>query len=104
MTPRGGSMDDDSVLHELGIALERDDPRLAALLRADPTADARRVLAVPPPQPATPARPTRPEQTTPEQVTPEQATSGRAGTEQAGTEQAGTEDRRRPPGWVLWLG
>jgi hypothetical protein len=48
-------MDDDAVLTALGVALERDDPRLAALLRAGPTPAARRVLAATaPPLPAPP--------------------------------------------------
>jgi hypothetical protein len=41
-------MDDDPVLRALGEALERDDPQLAALLRAGPTQHVRRVLAAPP--------------------------------------------------------
>jgi len=41
-------MDDDPVLRELAAELERDDPLLAALLRAGP-AGARQVLAAPPP-------------------------------------------------------
>jgi hypothetical protein len=51
-------MDDDPVLHALAETLERDDPRLAALLRAGPTQHVRRVLAAPPrPAPPTPERP-----------------------------------------------
>ena len=38
-------MDDDPALRDLGAALERDDPRLAALLRAGPTVAGLRVLA-----------------------------------------------------------
>jgi hypothetical protein len=41
-------MDDDRVLRALAEALEQDDPRLAALLRAGPTQHVRRVLAAPP--------------------------------------------------------
>jgi len=65
-------MDDDPALRALAEALERDDPRLAALLRAGPTQHVRRVLAAPP-RPAAPT-PERPRY------------------------------RRRPPGWVIWLG
>src|SRR3954471_703192 len=71
-TPRGVAMDDDPVLRALGAALERDDPRLATLLRAGPSLAGRRDL-VAPPGPAGPPAPHRP-------------------------------PRRRPPGWVLWLG
>jgi hypothetical protein len=70
-------MDDEPVLRELGAALERDDPRLAALLRAGPTLAGRRVLAGAPPVP-----------TAPPTLRPNADLSGR---------------RRRPPGWVLWL-
>jgi hypothetical protein len=70
-------MADDPVLRALGAALERDDPRLAALLRAGPTPAARRVLSAPPQQSA-------PQQAAPEPV--------------------GSAHRRRPPGWVLALG
>jgi hypothetical protein len=66
-------MDDDPVLRDLGEALERDDPQLAALLRAGPTADARRVLAAP--------------RARPPAAVPEPP-----------------RYRRRPPGWILWLG
>jgi hypothetical protein len=45
-------MDDDPDLRALGEALERDDPHLAALLRAGPTQHVRRVLATPPRPPA----------------------------------------------------
>ncbi|NYJ05298.1 hypothetical protein [Petropleomorpha daqingensis] len=65
-------MDDDPVLRALAEALERDDPQLAALLRAGPTQHVRRVLAAP-------ARPAAPPGDRPRY-------------------------RRRPPGWVLWLG
>jgi hypothetical protein len=41
-------MDDDPVLRELAESLERNDPQLAALLRAGPTQHVRRVLAAPP--------------------------------------------------------
>jgi len=51
-------MDDDPVLRALGETLERDDPHLAALLRAGPTQHVRRVLAAPPrPAVHTPERP-----------------------------------------------
>jgi hypothetical protein len=69
-------MDDEPVLRELGAALERDDPRLAALLSAGPSLAGRRVLAGAPPVP--PAPPS---------LRPIADVSGR---------------RRRPPGWVLW--
>jgi hypothetical protein len=68
-------MDDDPVLRALGAELERDDPRLATLLRTGPTPAARRVLAAPPPQPiAENARKTTPGY------------------------------RRRPPSWLVGLG
>src|SRR4051812_1558507 len=52
-------MDDDPVLRALGAALERDDPRLATLLRAGPALAGRRDL-VAPPGPAGPPAPHRP--------------------------------------------
>src|SRR3954452_17374912 len=71
-------MDDDPALRDLGAALERDDPRLAALLRAGPTVAGLRVLAGAPLRPA--AAPS-----------PRPAATGRP-------------HRRRRPRWVLWLG
>jgi len=47
-------MDDDPTLRAMAEALERNDPWLAALLRAGPTQHVRRVLAAPP-RPAAPA-------------------------------------------------
>jgi hypothetical protein len=48
-------MDDDPVLRALGDALERDDPRLAALLRAGPSPPARPAVRAPEPPAAPPA-------------------------------------------------
>jgi len=78
-------MDDDPVLRALGAALERDDPGLAALLRAGPAPAVRPAVAIPTPRSPerTPPAPTKP----PAPATPPPV-----------------RRRRRLFGWVLALG
>ncbi|WP_448626360.1 hypothetical protein [Geodermatophilus sp. URMC 64] len=90
-------MDDDPVLRALGAALERDDPRLAALLQVGPTA------VVPRPPADTVPPDTVPADTVPaEPVTaaPEAAPEAEAG---AGSEVRPAAGARRRPRWVRVL-